>query len=345
MDAQPGRGACSAWLGRGALALASGALALIAAEVWVAVFHPVHLAPADYFDDFYVPDPELGYRMRPGFAGTLRQDYTSRIEINADGLRAGDLGPRRPGTTRVLAVGDSYTFGAGVARAEAWPAQLEGRLRGRGLDAEVINAGTSGHGTLQYAALVRRLLPVYQPDWVVVMATFNDPGNDVATERGVYPSLKADQHPAKRWLKRHSHLAKRVWLAYLRLATPELSFADAGTLYEHAGDPGRRGERSRRGFELFDRAVRQLLRDTRDAGVGIVFAASADPSNTVTRHLMALCAREGALFVDVFTDVGSGAVDVRWRGRNSAGHWSREGHAEFARVLGKAVAPLVVARR
>jgi len=345
VNAEQGRETCEPrGRGRFALAALSALLALAAAEAVTALLFPVYLAPADFFDDFYVPEPELGYRMRPHFSGTLKQDYTSRIEINAQGLRDADYGRKRPGALRVVAVGDSYTFGAGVDLAESWPKRLEAELRSRGLDAEVVNGGTSGYGTLQYAALVRRLLPVYAPDLVVVMATFNDPGNDVATERGIFPSLKIGQHPAKRWLKRHSHLAKRAWLAWLKLAAPEFSFADAGTLHRHATSEGSRGERSRRGFQLFDAAIHDLIDRAEGAGVPIVFTASADSRDPVTRHLAALCAREGVPFVDVFEDIRSGAVRVSWRGRNSAGHWSPAGHAEFARVLAGEVAARLAGR-
>lgn len=316
-----------------ALAATSTLLALLAAEAITARFFPVYLAPTDYFDDFFVPDPELGYRMRPGFAGTYRQDYTSRIEVNSLGLRDREYGPRRPSIPRILAVGDSFTFGDGVELIETWPKQLEQALHASGLAAEIVNAGTSGYGTLQYAALVRRLLPIYSPDLVIVMVTFNDPGNDVATEKGIFPPLKTGQHPAKRWLKRHSHLAMRAWLAWLSYAQPAFSFGDAGTLHLHQSSPGPRGERSRHGFDLFDRAVHDLIRATDEAGIPIVFTASDDLRNAVSLHLAEFCAREGKPFVDVFRRVNSGEVEIAWGGRNSAGHWSPAGHAEFAHVL------------
>ena len=41
----------------------------------------------------------------------------------------------------VVALGASNTFGKGVSRSQAYPAQLEALLRGKGLHARVINAG------------------------------------------------------------------------------------------------------------------------------------------------------------------------------------------------------------
>jgi acyl-CoA thioesterase I len=48
---------------------------------------------------------------------------------------------------RILAFGDSLTAGLGLAPQDAFPAQLERRLRADGFDAKLINAGVSGDTT------------------------------------------------------------------------------------------------------------------------------------------------------------------------------------------------------
>jgi acyl-CoA thioesterase-1 len=48
---------------------------------------------------------------------------------------------------RIVALGDSLTAGYGLAPAEAFPAQLEARLKALGVDAEIVNAGVSGDTT------------------------------------------------------------------------------------------------------------------------------------------------------------------------------------------------------
>ena len=45
---------------------------------------------------------------------------------------------------RIVVLGDSLAAGLGLAEAEAFPAVVEGLLRGKGHDIEVINAGVSG---------------------------------------------------------------------------------------------------------------------------------------------------------------------------------------------------------
>src|SRR5882757_9899604 len=54
----------------------------------------------------------------------------------------------------VVALGASNTFGKGVARNEAFPAQLENILRAKGLNCRVINAGINGDTT---EGMLRRL--------------------------------------------------------------------------------------------------------------------------------------------------------------------------------------------
>jgi len=54
----------------------------------------------------------------------------------------------------VVALGASNTYGKGVARNEAFPAQLENILRAKGLNCRVINAGINGDTT---EGMLRRL--------------------------------------------------------------------------------------------------------------------------------------------------------------------------------------------
>mgnify|MGYP000860917385 FL=1 len=82
----------------------------------------------------------------------------------------------------IVAMGDSLTEGLGVDTADAYPAQLERKLRAGGYDVTVVNAGVSGEtssGALSRVDWVLR----QKPD-IVILATG---GNDGL--RGVEPSL------------------------------------------------------------------------------------------------------------------------------------------------------------
>jgi acyl-CoA thioesterase-1 len=85
----------------------------------------------------------------------------------------------------IVAMGDSLTEGLGVDTADAYPAQLERRLRAAGYDVTVVNAGVSGEtssGALSRVDWVLR----QRPD-IVLLATG---GNDGL--RGVEPSVTED---------------------------------------------------------------------------------------------------------------------------------------------------------
>ena len=73
----------------------------------------------------------------------------------------------------IVALGASNTFGKGVARNQAYPAQLEAILRARGYDARVINAGVNGETT---GAMLRRLDQVVPKGTSVVI--LQPGGND-----------------------------------------------------------------------------------------------------------------------------------------------------------------------
>ena len=59
----------------------------------------------------------------------------------------------------VVALGASNTFGNGVSRSDAYPTQLEGLLRAKGLNARVINAGINGDTTGGMLARLDRVVP------------------------------------------------------------------------------------------------------------------------------------------------------------------------------------------
>jgi acyl-CoA thioesterase-1 len=59
----------------------------------------------------------------------------------------------------IVAFGDSWTYGRGVAREEAYPAQLEAALRAKGFDVSVHNEGVNGDTTEGALARVSAAVP------------------------------------------------------------------------------------------------------------------------------------------------------------------------------------------
>jgi hypothetical protein len=163
-------------LAASALAVALGAIAaVILGEIALRIASPASLdLPVTELGEFLRFHPRLGWTNRPGAHGRLRfgREFDNEVLINSKGLRDREVPyDRRPGTLRVLALGDSYTFGQGVEARETWPKILETRL---GPGAEVLNAGVSGWGTAQELLWLEDEGFRYRPDVVVLGFYVND---------------------------------------------------------------------------------------------------------------------------------------------------------------------------
>src|SRR5437870_9405759 len=116
----------------------------------VVLFGTIELASAiclpapivwQYPQESYLSDPLLIYRLVPN-----HRAFTQSVPvfINSYGLRNEEFSQiPRAGTRRILCLGDSLTFGNGVALDKTYPKQLEAMLNLPGSGRyEVINAGT-----------------------------------------------------------------------------------------------------------------------------------------------------------------------------------------------------------
>jgi hypothetical protein len=117
-------------------------------------------------------NPHRGWEMVPGEHYT----YHHRVRVNSLGLRGPELAPKEPGERRVLFLGDSLTYGQGVADDETVPAALERALRVR--DAahrwSVVNAGHRAYGTSSELGLLEELGAEIRPDVVLLGWYWND---------------------------------------------------------------------------------------------------------------------------------------------------------------------------
>lgn len=104
-----------------------------------------------------------------------------RIDTNSLGFRDLEFPlQKRPGEFRVLALGDSFTYGCGVQLADSWPQLLEQALQhGRSTPVEVVNAGFAcgAHTPAGYTDWVRSDGLQFGPDLVIVGFCLNDMGD------------------------------------------------------------------------------------------------------------------------------------------------------------------------
>jgi hypothetical protein len=84
---------------------------------------------ADRQSRYLVPDPDLGWRMRPEHETIVEtSEYRVLYRSNALGFRDERRAPPRPGDRRIALVGDSFAFGQGVAFEQSFGALIDARL-------------------------------------------------------------------------------------------------------------------------------------------------------------------------------------------------------------------------
>lgn len=146
--------------------------------------------------DLYEWDRFRFYRLRPDaevslldvFAPTaVREGTRWTVRTGPEGYRTGRFGVApEPGRRRVVALGDSSTFGWGVAAEESYPAQLEETLEGGDDGWEVLNLGVPGYSTFQGTVMLARDALALSPDVVTWSYLSNDGAMTGAADRATY---------------------------------------------------------------------------------------------------------------------------------------------------------------
>lgn len=132
----------------------------------------------------YEFNPDMGFIHVPNEKGYLDDGFAT---INALGLRGPlPLMPKPRGTVRVLAIGDSTTFGWGVDDDGTYVAQLAGDLKGEFPDSSisVVNGGVGAYDLKHEVRLLRHFAPILQPDIVLVAPYWNDLPFEKVTPEG-----------------------------------------------------------------------------------------------------------------------------------------------------------------
>jgi hypothetical protein len=208
------------------------AAAACAGEVLLHFFWPQRSAvTAGMFER----DPAAGYRILPNYRNEVRvPEYRTAIFTDSEGFRVPRQAPEpSPDCRRLLAIGDSFTFGVGVDAEAAFPLHLEDMLtHSTGMPWCARNGGVGGYGPLRSARLLRTQQAGFRPE-ILVHAVYV--GNDLQDSN---PATFLDQprieggrmvsersgilHRARRFLRIHSHLYSflRANLYDLYLASP-----------------------------------------------------------------------------------------------------------------------------
>jgi hypothetical protein len=121
--------------------------------------------------EIYEPHPLLYWRLKPNqecFTKVGRQP----VRINSHGTRGPEFTIAKPaGTMRILSLGDSRTFGWGLAEQDTFSAKLVTHLNSRPASTnriELINAGVNAWSYAQMLVYLREYGIQYQPDLVIL---------------------------------------------------------------------------------------------------------------------------------------------------------------------------------
>ncbi len=132
-------------------------------ELWPELGPNVHWLKADLQGaQMVVPDrPHSKEEARQ----VIRRQRSFQVRSNARRLRGGALEAKAG--PRLLAIGDSVTFGWGVEDTEAYPAQLEALLRKEHEGVQVLNAGVPAQSLFGMASFLRKKGPELELDGVL----------------------------------------------------------------------------------------------------------------------------------------------------------------------------------
>lgn len=310
----------------------------------------------------------------PGFSGREREsEFDVAVHLNSQGYRQAELDSRLP-VHRIVAIGDSFTFGHGVEGEEAYPRVLERLLvRELGPEVLVVNAGVPGRWVDEYYLELRERSLTLSPELVILgLFVGNDiDGEDARTHRWTevdargrpleidIPGERVEegyrvQHVKKaRWslpVLRHSHFAqllfdgvRTVRQGFRPRLKDEFVFAPV-----YAPET----EQALARVEDLLLAMRDLCRE-HDAGFLVLLIPTREQMDAEARArfaaldwekpqrlLTAFFAQHGIAWLDLRPALAAAAgPEPLYFARDS--HWTPRGHAVAAAAIAERILPLL----
>ena len=276
--------------------------------------------------------PVLGWSLCEGWSGEW--DWADGwCRIDECGIRSDTpIRRKRPDEKRLLALGDSVTFGAKVQTRAAWPAQLEPCLHDAGMDWSVLNGGVPGYDPSQEVDWLEQFGWKLEPDVLAVGFCRND------VELSNRASSLGHQRlgSALRWVTEHSIAANKLerglWSLQWRLGLLSATLPD-----------GQEKAATLSGWPLVEQSYRRLDRLARARHVPVILVIfpklpliDGRPFDDYSERLQLLGRELGWSVidvVDVFGPDGSGLFCP-----NDAIHLSESGHRRAAEYIAAALA-------
>lgn len=244
--------------------LLSIALPALAAEAFVRWRYPI-VDPRPYFNPgiYRSEPPPVSWELLPNYVGQYHQQ-TTPVKVSTNELAMRDprlTDARRGAKRRVLLLGDSVTFGRGVADEDTFSRRLEELIP----DCAAFNAGVSGYDTRQELHRLRRLGPEIKPHLVVLGWYRNDvivPSDAVAAKvfEGYLVPLDSTEEDFLRWKARyidHTH-NPLDWSALIRLLRIEVKNWRTESKLEQRAEQDEVVSREDGGYQRCLQAIREI---------------------------------------------------------------------------------------
>ena len=274
----------------------------------------VVLAGAEAYLRYTIPPMQEGQiyeyradskRLKVMKPNTAIKTYGVQTRTNNIGFRDNRavLPPKAPGEYRIIVLGDSFTFGPGVAYENLWTSLLQDRLQQAHPQVTVINLGVEGYNIIQYAAVLEEVGLSLEPD-AVVLSLF--PVNDFELDTYVTNYQVATGHPpAPSWYE--SLYVYRAYLGHAEQVALKLL---------HKVVPSASADGPDYGWEKNIAALREIVATAERSGMPLTIALLPHTKGFKTQHMTvfarinAYCAQNALPCVDLLEPLrASGARD------------------------------------
>jgi hypothetical protein len=313
------------------------------------------------------PDALTIWRYRPDIHLTYRApEFEMQVRTNDAGLRQGPIAPEEADVTTILFIGDSFTFGWGVAEEQRYSEVLARLVAERrpGTRLRIVNAGHWMYASDQQLVLMKEMIERYRPSivvqglyWMHIRTLFNhrlvrapdgtlqavEDSKIKVSDRGVL-KLRSD------WLERpplNSQLVATVARALLNRDVLER----AGEWVDYFR-PGKTPDEAL--WALTDDIAGETIRTLRASGISYIpflvpsivevtgsnwtavgWKRPTPPTDIdidlPARRMASIFAKHGAQLIEITTSLRDRAGAGLYFPQD--GHWTAQGHAAVAESL------------
>jgi len=296
-------------------------------------------------EQLLIPDNELDHRTRPNFDGWLvGTEFKNRIQTNSNGFRDRQtFSPNKNGKLRIMALGDSFTFGFGVEEDEVFIKKIAENLQNSlSTQVETLNLGVLSYGTLQELRLFHKY-KYLKPDFVVLKffdsnAFAEEGGNDLVDNyKFFYKYVKGKLNQkenylsftrrARSFLKNSSNLYRWV----------ELYFG--GYLRKKYSPERENIELKNEAWQITADCLMEFDRELQNQNIKSFLIWTPFPStvvnqdHSVAKNIAALRLRN-IILVDSLEALGSNPMNYYYR---LDSHWNSKGHDLGAKLISEKI--------